>query len=217
MRIRLLYALLTLTLLGMFLVNTGCGTARANCHLGGQTCETLLGIDYGNDVAALQDDMRLVKREIETLSTQVNYMIKDIEADALTLLTLQSVLTSLQSTVNSNEASTLTAIDNINNQILQISSRIDYQDTRIADMLTDIVALEQQDSVVEYVYPCGSRPSLFDEVLVRTKSGKLLAYFESGGNRYLSLLKPGNYSTTDSNPRCQFTLNSSLQITNAHR
>lgn len=217
MKTRFIFGLLTVALLVLFLANSGCGVARANCRLGGQTCDSLLGKDVSEQVDQLQADVRLIKLELDSLSTQLNYMIADINADTAQLLTLQNAVLVLQSTVTANDSATTAAINGINSEISQIVSRINYQDTRIADMLTDIVELQQQDTVTEYIYPCSNRPNYFDEVLVRTNSGKLLAYFENGANRYLSLLKPGNYQTTDSAPRCNFTVNASLQIVNAYR
>lgn len=216
---RLVYGLLTVLLLVFFLTNVGCGTARANCRLGGQICDTLLGKDAQEAFDRLdnmQETVEQIQKEIVTLSTQVNYMIANIQADGVQLLTLQNVLTILQSTVTSNESTTLAAINNLNTQIAQIESRVTYNDTRIADMLLDIVRLQQQEDVLEYIIPCGDRANAFDEVIVRTSSGKLLAYFESGGNRFLTLLTPGNYNTSDGG-NCKFTVNGLNQIVNAHR
>jgi len=222
----ILYTVLIVLLLLTVLFNTGCGSLRDNCRLGGQTCDTLLGRSTWDDydrINALEADSReqqrqldLHQKEIDGLSTQANYMIADIRASEAQLATTNALLALLQGTVNANEASTLNAISILNGQIDQLNTRIDYNDTRIADMLVDIVELQQQDSVVEYIIPCGNRPNAFDETLLRTKSGKLLAYFESGGNRFLSILKPGNYRTTDGG-KCYFTVTANMQLTNQYR
>lgn len=69
------------------------------------------------------------------------------------------------------------------------------------------------DAVVEIVDPCGDDPGEFDEVLLRLSTGDLLAYFEdSGGKRFLSLIGPGNYMTTDKQS-CPFTVNPDMTVT----
>jgi hypothetical protein len=53
--------------------------------------------------------------------------------------------------------------------------------------------------------PCGDSPD-FDEILLKLADGTVLAYFESGSNRFLTTLRPGTYRTTDGS-NCVFTLN----------
>jgi hypothetical protein len=66
---------------------------------------------------------------------------------------------------------------------------------------------------VEYIDPCGTLAGSYNEVLMKTKSGKVIAYFESGGNRFLTILKPNTlYSTTD-NQHCKFKIDNSGLIT----
>lgn len=69
-------------------------------------------------------------------------------------------------------------------------------------------------SIVELKDPCGDQ-SGFDEILMRTQSGKWIAHFSSSGNNFLTVLTPGTYVTTDQT-RCMFTLNSAGQIVNEH-
>jgi hypothetical protein len=64
---------------------------------------------------------------------------------------------------------------------------------------------------MEIVDPCGDTPNKFDEILFRLSNGVLVAYFESGSNRYLSVIPPGTYKTTDGN-NCIFTVDSQLQV-----
>lgn len=61
------------------------------------------------------------------------------------------------------------------------------------------------DGIVELIDPCGDNPNQFDEVLLRTTSGQILTYFESGNRRFLAVLVPGNYVTTDSQA-CHFSV-----------
>lgn len=61
------------------------------------------------------------------------------------------------------------------------------------------------DAVAELIDPCGDNPGHFDEVVLRLGTGELLVYFESGSNRFLSLIGNGSYSTTDSQ-HCHFSV-----------
>lgn len=63
--------------------------------------------------------------------------------------------------------------------------------------------IDGKDAVAELIDPCGDGPG-FDEVLLRLSTGELIAYFESGeGERHLSVIGPGAYSTTDEQS-CRF-------------
>lgn len=67
------------------------------------------------------------------------------------------------------------------------------------------------DAVVEIIDPCGNKPGHFDEVILRLNTGDLLAYFEENGKRFLSILTPGNYQTTDSQ-KCSFTVDNNYNV-----
>jgi hypothetical protein len=118
-------------------------------------------------------------------------------------------------TNNQNFVDSVTA--DLKSEIDSLLANVETQQAQINDMLGDMIELEAQDTIVEYILPCGDRNGIYDETIVRTKSGKLLAYFEDGGARFLTLLVPGNYQTTDKTPRCSFTINSAGQIVNGHR
>lgn len=59
-------------------------------------------------------------------------------------------------------------------------------------------------NIVGVIDPCGDGPG-FDEILLQMQNGQLVAYFETGGNRFLSLLSNGNYRTTDQQS-CNFSV-----------
>jgi hypothetical protein len=67
--------------------------------------------------------------------------------------------------------------------------------------------LNGSSSVLSIIDPCGDDPSEFDEVLLLTEHG-YIAYFEDKGKRFLSLLAPGSYRTTD-RQACEFSIDAS--------
>lgn len=74
----------------------------------------------------------------------------------------------------------------------------------------NLVTLTNLDSSLNYsvtgmIDVCGDHLGHFDEIILKTKSGKYIAYFEQGSKRFLSELSPGNYQTTD-NQACNFTV-----------
>lgn len=81
--------------------------------------------------------------------------------------------------------------------------------TQANSMQVQIAQLESYENIVELVDPCGPHAG-YDEVLLKTSSGKFIAYFQSGnGNnqkRFLTELSENVlYSTTDTQ-LCQFSI-----------
>ena len=56
---------------------------------------------------------------------------------------------------------------------------------------------------MEFIDPCGDNPGQFDEILLLMSSGEIVAFFEQGARRYLSVITPGSYRTTDAQ-NCRF-------------
>lgn len=137
---------------------------------------------------------------------------KDTEQDRR-ISELERQLSDLSSLFQSNVATVnaLSALVSVldqaqyQSQINSINSQIAALQQQAVSIQTQVVVLSTQDNVVEYVDPCGDNPNSFDEVILRTSSGRFLAYFESGGNRFLTMLSDGLYQTTDSQA-CRFTV-----------
>ena len=77
---------------------------------------------------------------------------------------------------------------------------------QIDHLVEQLAVLQGYDSIIATVDPCGDGHG-YDEVLMRTVSGKWIAYFESGSNRFLSVIPEGNYRTTDQQS-CNFSIDS---------
>lgn len=86
-------------------------------------------------------------------------------------------------------------------QIADLQSQANYQAAASA------AAQQMQDSIVEFLDCAGDGPG-FDEVVMRTKSGKLVASFEDG---FLTIIFPGTYMTTDAS-HCPFVVTQQLQF-----
>lgn len=75
-----------------------------------------------------------------------------------------------------------------------------------------ITALQLNVTVAGMIDPCGKSSSGYDEVLMRLSDGKVVAYFESGNSRHLSVLETGVRYQTGDLQACQFQVNAVGQI-----
>jgi hypothetical protein len=74
----------------------------------------------------------------------------------------------------------------------------------LQNAISDVEAM-QANGVVEVIDPCGDMAGEFDEIILRLNSGEHVAYFESGGKRFLSVLGNGSFQTTDKQ-KCNFSI-----------
>lgn len=73
-------------------------------------------------------------------------------------------------------------------------------------------------SVIQMIDPCGDYNGIYDEVLLKLGSGKILASFSdnaNGQNTRFSVLSPGSYQTTDGS-MCKFTVDNDNNVINEH-
>lgn len=69
-----------------------------------------------------------------------------------------------------------------------------------------------QQKSVSLIDPCDDYPGYYDEVLMRIEDGRLVAFFEDNGRRYLTILIPNvAYQTTDKQ-KCVFKIDQYNQI-----
>lgn len=66
-------------------------------------------------------------------------------------------------------------------------------------------------TITELIDPCGDGPG-FDEVLLRTANGALLAHYADGVKQFLTTVPPGTYISTDGQA-CVFTVSPSGSVT----
>lgn len=84
--------------------------------------------------------------------------------------------------------------------------------TQANSMQVQLAQIAGYESIAEIVDPCGDGPG-YDEVLLKTSSGKYIAYFEGlGSDRFLSVLEQEvNYETTDAQ-ECQFYISTDNEV-----
>lgn len=221
--VKFLYAVFTVLLLLTFIMAAGCGyrdTARNHCNLGTQLCDNLFGEDTwenNNRLSAAEVNIAELDKQVTSIKTMVELLISELRDKSAQITQLSALMQLIQISVTDNEEFVNTVTADLKLEIEQLEESVAYQQTVINDMVGDIAELANQDVIVEYIYPCGDRAGIFDETLLRTKSGKLIAYFENGGNRFLSILTANSYSTTDAQPRCHFNVDAAGNIFGQHR
>lgn len=176
----------------------GCGLAQDVTEACAGDLDPLCDITLGHDRDTKdQDDIKELETEIDEVNEQlldlhealVNYL-DSLEEDIVDLIEEQN--------------------EDAQEEITTILEQQDATQDHINTITSEIAELQGYENIVEFIDPCGDG-SGFDEVLLRTSSGQLVAYFQQGGNRFLTLLEPGNYRTTD-NQRCNFTITSDFEV-----
>jgi prefoldin subunit 5 len=172
------------------------------------------GFNYDDEIEALKKRVGTLEAQMQTNISNISLIQSDIDSIELDIDSLQSVITTLEMHVEDNSA----AIALLQSQIINHSSRITSLESLVAslqtttnNLLVDVAQLENNENIVQFIDPCLDGPG-FDEVLLKTSSGKLVAYFETGSKRFLSLLTPGSYRTTDQQG-CNFTVHGNMSVT----
>lgn len=89
----------------------------------------------------------------------------------------------------------------LGNDLDNFEHDLDQVEINVTDALNRISQLEGNTYIADIVKPCANAK----EVLVVLSDGRIVAYFEQGNKRYLSLLGDGNYQTTDGT-NCHFSI-----------
>lgn len=138
----------------------------------------VLGLSTG--CADLSDDVRRLENRVTSLEERVNILTANFNASVIVLNDLTQTQTGTQA------------------QISQLQA-----DANLAQ--AQLTELQLETRVTEIIDPCGDSAG-YDEVLLRTNDGRVIAYFETGSNRYLSVLIPNvQYATTDGS-NCSFKI-----------
>lgn len=121
---------------------------------------------------------------------------EDKETDTLEerIERIEAQLTQLELMIRSNEQ-TIELLEMLGEDIAPLQETTE-------ELIEQVAILEGYQNITLFIDPCGDGPG-FDEVLLRTSQGDLLAYFESGNKRFLTVLVEGTYRTTDKQ-RCRF-------------
>lgn len=203
----LIYLMTTLLLL------TSCGEVKdlgqAVIDLPSTVAKDFLRLDKDDDVKDYNQDKTLEELEsrvtaLETANELNNKLVNINSNQIITnveqISVIEGILNDLQTQINAIEGDLLALDASQSAQIASITTQLTNIDASI-----DLLEQASQSAIKELIDPCGDKPGHFDEILIVLNSGELIAYFEQGNKRFLTVLSDGNYQTTDAQ-KCNFSV-----------
>lgn len=167
---------------------------------------------------AKQTDLDNAENRINEVETRLADLEGKVSANTTSINSLSASLTSTNNSISLLEQDLAEAdqafTEELQNSIAEATANsnsllamIETLQGQTTTLLAKQAALELEDRVIGIYDPCPLVSSTgFKESLFRMSSGKLVAYFEDGSKRFLSVLKTNmTYRTTDSRA-CLFTL-----------
>jgi hypothetical protein len=207
----------TLLLLPLLFL-TSCGVTEAlNKNCGSDIrmgCNFLFGMkDADQDSTTAEVVAKNIEQDakIKTLENNISDTIENIRNLSESVTEASAGISENRSAILSLQSSTV--INTI--QLLNLSSSLTVLNGNLSGLQGQITALTSSlnKTIVDVKDPCGNG-SGFDEVILKTKDGKYIGYFEQGSQRFLSILENGSYRTTDG-MGCYFSV-SAAGIVNEH-
>lgn len=147
---------------------------------------------YTSLQALMESNDESLQDEIDALQLQVNNQYNSL---TLSMVNLTNQLTSTQSQVNTLQGN----INSLSSSYTTLNATVNTLNSQLANAVTMIIDV------------CGDTPNQFDEVVLKTRNGDYLAYFEQGNKRFLAKLGAGSYVSTDGT-NCHFTITNSGNI-----
>lgn len=154
-------------------------------------------------------DIEDLQNRVAALEVTTNNNIKLLNDNAILLATMQNFYNSLSSKEGSDAAS-------LQAQITSLTSTVSGLQTTVTAQVSNIVTLQTNENITAFHDFCGTKAGVYNEIGMVTSSGKIVAYFENGSSRFLSVLKDGSYITSDGTA-CYFTVSGNgTVISNEH-
>lgn len=165
-----------------------------------------------SQIEALSVDMEAQNAETEAKVALINEQIQILQAmyndNVSNHYELDAKVDALHAEMDSLVVLGTQAYLELRNQQTSLGASISALQASANSTQTQMAALNSNLQIKGLLNPCGDSAG-YDEVLVRFSDGSVMAYFETGGKRHLTVLTPGvQYQTTDADS-CQFKVNSS--------
>lgn len=158
-----------------------------------------------NRVTDLEDRMRVLEGNYNSfviVAQKLSEQIANLNNDVAVLAAQLDNLPDLSPELGALQAQ----IDALNTQLNGLETQQNLLQAQTDTMQLQITELALAENIDTFLDPCGDEPNEYDEVLLRTTSGKVVAYFEHGSKRFLSILSANTaYETTDKS-KCKFSL-----------
>lgn len=147
--------------------------------------------------------------KVYRINEPVSCSVLDNDSGALIYCTdgTESQITNGNScTINDNDLGALVKCGNTETQIYNGERGLDGKDGRDGEQgPPGNDAPPTQYTITEIIDPCGDNPNEYDEIIIKMYNGLYFAYFEDKNKRFLTILNPGKYITTDKQ-KCEFEI-----------
>ena len=183
---------------------------------------TVKGKNYDNDIKKLQDKDKELALRLDALESSLSNNISDMASISSQMADLSLSIANLGDSIDEEQnaieidSERITALqdeqDNQNATLGILQEQLDALQNQANESTAFIVTLSTSDGIVSITDPCGDFAGGYDEVLLKTYSGKYVAYFESGSTRYLSVLVPGVFYQTTDSQQCHFHIDNSGNV-----
>ena len=203
------------------LLNQACGVIESvNKNCTGSDLEAGCNSVFGSQARDQEEEAKKAEADRKRRDALAVSQQGELTAHQAQLLAQQlqiNELTARLAALNSQVARNIASIINLSSTVAAsgaeqdaLNAQVDSLQSETNLLQTQVAMLLLQDSIVSMIDPCGNGPA-YDEVLLRTKSGQTIAYFQSGSNEFLTVLEPGTYRTTDTQ-QCNFTMSATGQV-----
>lgn len=183
-----------------------------------------LGTSCGNfateqDLEKLDDKVNVLSKRVAVLENDFSIFEVNLNNATNNVVQLQTSITDLNVIIESigeDQAEQLDLIAELQSQtaqLEQLETSINALQGQMDTVQLKLTELALEDRVVAMIDPC-PQPFFtgYSEVLMRTSQGHLVAYFESGSQRHLTVLRQNvAYRTTDAKA-CNFKINANNEI-----
>lgn len=183
---------------------------------------TLLAILLTLSSCGLQNQIDEQRIKNNKTDADISNLQNQVLADEARLLALESNLRQSLGMINAQLISLRNYVTTNSNLSSQQVGSLNYEITLLKyqsnALAVQLAIIKGYTGIVEVFNPCGDQNAL-DEVFLKLSDGRYLASFSetaSGQNTRFSLLKDGNYQTTDG-VQCKFTVSGNGTIISNER
>jgi prefoldin subunit 5 len=158
-----------------------------------------IGAEETGDIKKLDKKVKSLAEKIEDLENNFTSLNADISA-------VSDSVTELRIDMEDGD-------ETLQGQINTLNGIVDSLQDDMDDVQEELSEVSTGQNIVRHIDPCGDQSGHYDEILMVTQDGTVIAYFEVGNKRFLSELTPGVlYQTTD-NQACRFKVTEDGELT----
>ena len=152
--------------------------------------------DNSAEIGALQDQVNRLRDEQNSTSQAVALLTTQLNETMKLVGTVQSQLNAVLVSSQANEY-----------QVYELGEMIATLQVVVNNQQAALAQLQTTKTIVKLIDFCDTVPNKFNEVGFRLSDGSTVVFFESKGNRFLTVLAASTaYQTTDGT-NCNFTTN----------